>query len=574
VLAIGGGLITSLAIVLAHLRRGFNFTDESYYLLGYRHPEDVHLALTSFHQVVSRLAGLGHLDVLQYRYLGLGIVVLSSALLGLAAASAWNAGARGRPPSLRTVLWAALGGMVQFSWGPRGLSYNVLNGALCNLECAFLLLHLGSRARRETSRWSLDWYALLLGGALGLHVLVKAPTAALMGVVAFAGIVKLGEGCRRAWTAVALLLLGWAAAPVWLFAHVVSPAEWWKTAQSVRAAQSFFFSPSALWLGTINTSLGALRRVGPFLLASVALILSGTKARAAGRATLGHVLDAVAVCAVLAAMVAAPTFKGMADERSRMWIPHLALVTLLAAWWLPVARRDSAAFPRRLAIVGLLARAPVLAALGSSNQLPVQVLFHLAPCLALAASLHGDAGGLGLTPRLVPVLIGPLVTLQVLAGQARDPFGIHGSIDQQTVSLPGAGGVADGIRVDAATARMVSEVRSLLAAGGFQEGDPIWSIYDNPGLVYLAGGRAPQTPWLFSGELRQLACLALERSPAGPGREFLLLTGAPEGDVGGCMRRSGRPVESFRLLGSIVHPPLPFLEHVRVLDVLVRDQAP
>jgi len=574
VVAIGAGCAASLAIVLWHLRQGFNLTDEGYYLLGSRHPEDVRLTLTSFHQVIGRMAGLTNLTIVQYRMVAVLLILSSSVALGSATAWAWFEDAPGRPVAMaRAALWAALGGMVYFTWGARGLSYNTLNTALCYLECGLLIV-CSATAQRYSSRVPFVALYLLVGLLLGIHSLVKAPTAALVGFVALLALRWTAPTGGR-WKAVGAgsLAIGAVIAPVWFFTCVTTPVAWVEMTRAVQVEMAPFFSLRALWLGTMSTSLGALRRVGPFLLLAMGAVAYGARARRHGQIALARAMELSAIATACSVVALSGPILGVEDDKQRTWIPHFALIAVLGGGWL--ALKNTGLAGRTAGIAILLVLLPELAALSSSNMVTIQMLLHLAPWFVLAslAAHEISRSGANLVSIFTPVLIATAVVVQVYAGQVIRPFGIHGRMANQTVPLTGASDVAAGLTVDKETASLVVALRSLLDAGGFAQGDPIWGICDTPGLVFLAGGRAPETPWIFSGKGTEgFGCMALERSLASGAREFLLLTRDPGPIFTACLQRSGRPIESFRLLGSIPRPPLPLLGEVESLRVYVRGQ--
>ena len=573
--AVGGGLLISLAIVLLHIRQGFDLTDESYYLLGLRHPEDARLTLSSYHQIIGRLAGLDHLSILQYRLLAVLINVVSSAALGSAVAWAWGGAhdVRRGARMLRAVLLAALGGMVQYSWGPRGLSYNVVNGALCYAECAVVLACAGAVRRGSALGLGLLAAHLCLGVLLGTHALVKATSGLLMGIVVLAGLWWTVPRGRRPWLLAALMAaVGLALVPSWFFLSVTRPGEWLATIGTVQHAMSSWYSARSIWRGSVLAALGSIRRAMPLVGLSAIFMLAASTLRSRGRKGPSLAAEAGAVLAVLALVLLSAHFPGGDDVVTRMWIPHFAAVAILGVAWL--ASRET----RPLGAAGWLGSAlllglPAAAAIGTTNILTVQMLFHLPPWFALIGIAHDGLGRVRtmLVTTLGPPLLALTVVAQVYVGQVLRPFGVHGTIGEQTIELPGEDRVAVGVRVDAATAQMVNDVRALLMRGGYAHGDVIWAICDTPGLVLLTGGRAPQTPWLQSGPGGpELTCEALRRTPPGPLPEFLVLSKDLAPAVADCMRLSGRPQESFELVGAVLRPPLPITKDVQFLRILVR----
>ncbi|QKG51628.1 hypothetical protein [Hymenobacter sp. BRD67] len=66
------------------LPRGFDITDEGFYLLNFRYPAEYEASVSTFHLIAARLLGLTNASVFTARAVGLGSAVLGQSCLALA----------------------------------------------------------------------------------------------------------------------------------------------------------------------------------------------------------------------------------------------------------------------------------------------------------------------------------------------------------------------------------------------------------------------------------------------------------------------------------------------------------
>ena len=545
--AVLAALLACLAILLYALPRGFDFLDESYYLLAYQHPGDLRLSLTQFHQLV-RLMGLGSLSVIGYRVVCVVLCVGSGGALGWATLGAW----RGSKPPWREALVAAtlgmLGATIYFTWGPRALSYNTLNGALCCLELvgALVLARSSGLAVRALVAW-------LVGLLIGAHALVKLPTSAVLGVAVFVAVLLVVRPTRHRLVALLALLIGAVVVPGWFFSTVETPAAWYADLKAVQSVSSHHGLVAMVWM-PMRAVLGALARVAIAAGPASVMVWLAARFRSVGEHVKAVALEGVAVATAVLYIFVSRSWHTGALELERFWAPHFLCVWLaVIAWAYGEQSQPKEASRRRLVLAAVLFALPFVAAMGTSNLIVVQVLFHLAPWHALfACCVLAVAQTRSILPVALSLVLGVVSVAQVYAGQVSAPYGVKGTLAEQTEPLPSRLPAASSLRVSAVTARYVLETRRLLEGAGFQPGDPVWGLNDVAGLVYLVEGRALGTPWLFrAADLEGFNCFMIEHSPRTGAREFLILSREPSPLVRGCLARSGRPLEAAVRLGVV-----------------------
>ncbi len=207
-----------LAVVVATLwwarDRGFDLSDEGYYLLSYAAPDPATAGATQFHLLVAALTAPLDLGLVGYRVLRLVLLAGSAAGLAVAFLAFCRARlpdlARALPPAGATVAIVALAGLLGSAWLPLALSYNGLSAVLLQVETA-LVLWILSRPRRSP-RGPAVAAALATGFLLGTHAFVKWPTAVVVAGLLAVTLVVLGG--RRGSAAAGLLAVG--AALAWL----------------------------------------------------------------------------------------------------------------------------------------------------------------------------------------------------------------------------------------------------------------------------------------------------------------------------------------------------------------------
>ena len=571
------------AWLLAASGKGFDLTDEGFYLLTARHPEDVVMMSTSFHHVTSWLLWATGGSIAAIRIIGVAGTAASGVALGYAALAVSGGGR-----SLLVVSTVTVYALIAYVWLLLTPSYNTYNGwavagmTVCVLRGfasfgaapARLVLsmsedppgdRLGAASDASRRRTRLRTWMFGSGLFLGLSLFMKFPTAAVMGaLVTFAIAAWPGLSRRDRTSALCWIAVGAATTAAVMFVIVVSPLHWWReTVGGVEqvARLDAGHGPSAigryareLWghLGTGTRPVIWLLWALGFASAAVLAAASDTDARLrrAARVTIWLVLMTAAVRSACetAAWLFPPLLSGYAmRDMFPFWIArvhlHWGLLMIAIAAGAGLGTRWRGASPanpadadanRKRVIVGLLlAGGTGAAAFGTANPIYLNLMLALgswAALLVLAVRYASARLGWSVAGDAVLLFLVALAAVQIVGGTVTASYGLHEGVRRQTVATS-IGSPPSRLSLDPETHRLITALRRLTSACGFKEGDDLFAFYNMPGLVYALGGRSPGLPWYTYGlrGSRVVNEMGLEKAGAARvSRAFILQT--PDAD--------------------------------------------
>ncbi len=541
--ALSGCFLATLTLVVWGMNKGFDITDEGYYMLLYAHPEDAHRVPYAYHLLLESLLGWVNPGPITFRVLRL-LLTISATLVFSWGFWRW---VRSRTNGLTTEMgglvtvfpYLAMGSFVSYTFGPQTISYNHLNDffLLASAGVVFYLLagqqasH-GGRAQQYAVTWGLG----LLGS---LHFLVKFSSAVLFLGCACAVLLWALPGRtlpQRGW-ATLVVVAGFCSGLVVLCLLVPGVYTWMRAFPSIYSIQASSepHHPALALLRYGHNIVDGLWEIGKRL--AVFWVLLFLLAR--------HVCRASSTRDLVHRHVLTVAFIGLClfflyesyETSFRVIVPHqatprqslaygavvLSLMAIgLASQWngMPRPRLAMRVAPDQLACV-FLGILPFIGAVGTGNHVMVQLLFHLGAWFALVLLLfvkiapHTPCVGVLTFFLWVPVLFSQVHFVQRFL---LFPYRLPTNLFEQRYPLSGDT-PAGGLLTDRETAELVNEINAVLGRGGFRRGDPIMALYDMSGLVYLTGGRAPGTLWFssrrdqLSSNCRALRLADLRRSP-------------------------------------------------------------
>lgn len=142
---------------------------------------------------------------------------------------------------------------------------------------------------------------------------------------------------------------------------------------------------------------------------------------------------------------------------------------------------------------------PLTSGFGSTNTLYFSALnwtvFWTAGLLLLSRILADALGD----PRLHRLYIATLVFVggaHLFSGHFLRPYMNQPPLWRQNIPVS-VGYPATTLKLDPATARFITEVRTTLTAHGYRPGDDVFGFFNLPGIVYAIGAVQPGAPWYF-----------------------------------------------------------------------------
>lgn len=530
------GLACVLWLLLAPLGRGFDITDESFYLLWAADPGGYRASASQFGHYTGLLYQLAGGDLFGFRLAGVVVLLAAAGLFAAALEGALDASAGAasragdRLARICIILSSAL--LYYGSWLPTP-SYNWLT--LVGLLLADAGLLLATWPPRRMSGWLGPRYSPLFPGsalvAVGgvLAFMAKPPSGAALAGQALLWVI-LAEPLRRAWlaflasSALAAALL--VAAHVLLFEESLGSllSELWAGARLLELQDAGHTLPASarrLMTGVMELP-GVIRRVLGWWWWCALLFACAARwlARVAGSRGLAGA-TAATLFALWLRSALADVWRGGANAAHLLGPGLLALLFGIAVMTglVILVNGSSRALPSQhgsrrvsLLLILLCLLGPLIYSFGSNNPLRRQMW---GACVFFAAAALPALGVLEelLRSRLATAIFCALMavgSIGVLHGAREQPYRLPTPVSGQDQPVP-VGMRRDRVEVDARTRRYFEQLQELAGRAGFRAGTPLIDLTGgSPGAAYVLGARTPGIPWLAGSVDFVLHALRLE----------------------------------------------------------------
>ncbi|WP_354579946.1 hypothetical protein [Hymenobacter sp. UYP22] len=245
-------------------------------------------------------------------------------------------------------------------------------------------------------------------------------------------------------------------------------------------------------------------------------------------------------------------------NRSIVWFLAIMLVVLamFSAVYLEQPRKK--VDWNKIIIAGWLVMLPFVGAIGTYNNLFINVMLDINYWLALLCILYVSMPAIAHSTavRVIVFLVPTLVIAQQYAyGLLYAPYLQAANMLQQNVPVTlGRNHTSTVLQLDAKTAAFIGDLRQTMKRAGFEPGMPVVAMYDMPGLVYMLDGISPGNPWLF-GQLDLRNCDALAKTRLDLTKAFLLVNEKPGLELLTCMESHGmRFPQDYREVKKLLNP--------------------
>lgn len=509
-------LLLLLAYSFWTLDRGFEITDEAYYLLLAKNPDSVNLYISAQQWIMAPLWNLtGSLS--SYRLIGLLLLILSGSFLAKGAidllcsisppdAIPWK-------PKMLVYICSIASALLYGSTINFSPCYNLIASAAAYIASGAVFLALA-----KPSIFFHQMGLLTLGGsAIALEFISKASagicTLGLLSVVC----IIYSQNFLRAAYATLILISSSIAVTITI---ALNNGDYNETLQNIQQGINLFKVVQTE--GTIDRILRYIYEYTKYIILIATSFFIPLLCLALYIYKRRVVLLAVGFTALILTLVWGGYFLGGADNRYPLQIMSLMLILFATV---TLCRHDICKHYKVLIFFLTLFLIPYTVAMGTGNQIFTQVIVSLAPwgvCIALMCLLQKGLEHERIATSLLCGLFIMLISVQTVTSSLRSPYHMNGSLWSH--SIPIEIGNIGRVRVDSETYNFVTAMLQAKKNCDIQSNDPVLALYNIPGAVLTLSGTAPVSPWInnpqqaaiitahIKGEAASRAVLALQLS--------------------------------------------------------------
>jgi hypothetical protein len=485
----GLAALASLCLLAAIVAsdRGFDISDEAYYVLSGRYAASIKAYISPQHWLLGPVWAVTG-DLQTFRLAGLAIVVLGSAMLAFGVAVSLGQSFVRHAASGMTVFFATslTGALVYLTTINLSPSYNLIASAGCIGAVGMALAASASR-----SGWRKMVFALAAGLCLSLEFISKPSS----GIATFGLLPVFLWSCsaRVAVTAALWVAIGSMFAATTLVVTLMQ-GPWTETRTALadglalfRVVQSESIPARLLrYAADYAQHMGwTAIRFAPYL------VIFGIYLRR--RQPWAALASALLLVAIL--IVGGHGLGG--SDRGQSALPQIEglvviLISALTLAW-PILRFDL----RLAAIIFGLVLAPYSVAVGTGNSIFTQVIVTLAPwavALSVMSLCICARQTDGILLRLFAAVFAVTATSQILTSLFRAPY--HQTVSYWHQTVPVRIGPLGTVRVDPATASFVADLDAAARRCGIGPGLPYIGLYDVPGISLAFSAVPVRSPWI------------------------------------------------------------------------------
>jgi hypothetical protein len=500
--------------------RGFDITDEGYYLLSSQFPGEVKLFVNEAHDYGSILYRLSFQNVIALRLVGLFLTVCAAGVFFL---GFQRLAVRLRATLGQTILFTfagvsliPLGMMVCYVWFLPTPFYNTLNASALTAGSGLFFLALAGLETLNRKCFSIRFALFAVGLCIGASFFVKFPTGislfALFGLVLA---VWPRQELKTRLRALGFMVLG---LTMWFLIHFIivqAPATWWRAFRDGLEV----ITDMAHEVGALKRYLHECRDLAKiaffdFWGLHVALVLGFTILILFRRVWRDKSwLPSILILLMFAIAVWQSYRRGfylggmshyfLITRFYLSWLILLITALIVAViycqpfvYWF--RNHDLLAV---LSLDGTLFLLPFVGAVGTGNPIFVGTLWYIAPWVALLLTFLGALSGLLRNRWILAVgalVISGFACAQIVSGCLYGPYRLNTGLLGQTQATE-IGYPRTILKLDPETSEFFNRIREMAQENGFKPGDDVLGFFDLPGVVFALGGRSPGYPWFYPG---------------------------------------------------------------------------
>ena len=261
------------AIILWGMNRGFDISDEGFYLLHYQDsyyaPFDIHL----FYKIVKWVFGFVDLTIINLRVIRLILIFLSGTIFTIGLME-WTKDKRVSVTNMNNAsvfLFILLGCLISYGMFPQSLSYDSMNSFIFITSAGLFFYAMRDYDNQNKIRYFIPFF--IIGFLLSLQVFIKVPSFLLL-FVSYIVLILLMRGFSPGYKVLLLLILfsGFAAGLIlynYFVENILISYNGFRSAQFIVQSLDSGYKYSDLFINILRASW----QIG--ILIIISLILSG-----------------------------------------------------------------------------------------------------------------------------------------------------------------------------------------------------------------------------------------------------------------------------------------------------------
>ncbi|MBL4654391.1 MAG: hypothetical protein JKY33_01030, partial [Bacteroidia bacterium] len=505
--------ICTLLVLIWGLNKGFDFTDESYYLLGYDFPMENNTS-RFFQPVTSLLFGWLDPGILGYRIVRLVLTLLASLVF---AKGFWRwCCATNRNVNFLTILAITTSGsLLSYSLFPVSLSYNSWTLINMLLISGFIFSWISLIKAKSSPNKKSGILLLFVGLIIGLQFFVKfsAAGAYLFSIIALIIIIQKNDGIKwsRILTSILTLFGGIFLFMIIYFTTVESIFIW-----KEKFITAIKYTPAGYELDflfekykkTLDHSFTkGVRNIKEvpiilFLLFTIGRMIGFF--RPIGRTIYNVLFTGIMLYMLYYAYDNFLFMSGMAKMRNAFSIYLLILICTLCIVLAITTAKDiklnitNPANRENIVIYLFLFFLPLCGSIGTSSILPINIIQYLYPWFLLILLISCWVSKKlqnNFYVNAFALIIGTFAFTQTVHGYVYSPYRLNSDLFHQTeevLQLP----KLEELKIETQSKDFILSINKIVQEKTkFSEGDPVIEIVDLPGIVYSLGGVSPGNSW-------------------------------------------------------------------------------
>lgn len=458
-------------VLIWGLNKGFDITDEGFYLLGFQENQELGISVIKFHHLIKPLFWWLDLNILNLRVMRLALLIFSAFLLTLTIKRV----VKKKIDLLFTFSLLLLSALLTFTFGPKSLSYNSLSSSFIIFSFCFGLIAL------NTEHIKYKYVLTLLSGLFLAFCFFIKPSAAFIYAFFYSLFIiyEIIYHKQKNWIPFVLFIAaGWIAGNCLYFIIVESPLKFYHS-----------FVASYAHITSLNDGHGIKDfNKGIFQLFDEIFSIAGF------------------LCFLLIAHFFTPRY--LSKKYLIICNSFLGVILLLYYYNNLVVSNNNAApfllislggllyflfqvittnkkFEGSYSLVFMLFMLPFIGAFGTNNALISNAMYMIILWAALMIYLvySGDLPFYIKRGLLYTFLITSTVVFYNY--YLKFPYRIN-SLDKQVVLH-----AKSNIYLQEDLSKSIVSIEKILRSNNFKDGDPIIGMYKIPGLIYLLGGTSP-----------------------------------------------------------------------------------